>query len=66
MGSDGQGLPPAYRRLMYDGLIGASIRRVRGEAALDKIERDFHFWQNESVYPQYVNGLLEKLGRGNE
>lgn len=51
------------KRLLEDKLIGASIRRVRGEAALDKIERDFHFWQNESVYPQYVNGLLEKLGR---
>lgn len=53
----------AKRRLLEDRLLGESIRRVRGEAALDRIERDFQFWQNESVYPEAVNREIEACGK---
>lgn len=53
------------QRLLEDKLIGASIRRVRGETALDRIERDFQFWQNDTAWPEACNTYVNNLGKRN-
>lgn len=51
-------LPDAYRRLMDDGLIGASIQKHKER----REEIDFQFWQVETVWPEAVNLEISRIG----
>jgi hypothetical protein len=49
------------QRLAEDGLLRSAVSRVRGEAALDRVEMGFHFWQNDTHMPSVVNTYVESL-----
>lgn len=51
------------QRLIEDGLLRSAVSRVRGEAALDRVEADFIHWQAETHIPSVVNNYVHNLGR---
>lgn len=51
-------LPPAYYRLIKDGLIG----RLEDSQREKKQELGFQHWQNETVFPAAVNRWLSDIG----
>lgn len=50
------------RRLLEDRLLGESVRRVRLEKALDRVEADFIHWREDTEFPQCVNNYVHNLG----
>lgn len=49
-------LPPAYYRLIRDGLIG----RLENSQREKQLELGFQHWQNETLMPEVVNRHIKE------